>query len=101
MHESPLSGVDDGDALAKIEVRSQRRDARLAFADDVDRRRLQQPAGQPLLAHRRAAERQQLEHAAGPEDVEIIGIRMIGVLETLAARLGAHPASWMRAAPSR
>ena len=102
MHRSPaLPALTTAMRSRRSIRRAQRGDARLALADLGNRRRLQQPPGQPLLAHRRAARRQQLKQAARTEHVEVVGIGMIGDRE-IASPLGVVAASTdLRCAPRR
>ena len=88
----PAPGIDDGDAFAQVDARAQQACARLPLADVSHRRHTEQPRRKPLFAHRRAAARDQLKQAAGPENVQIVRVGMIAIAEPLTAWRIAHPA---------
>jgi len=77
--------ADERERLAQVERRAQLSDRLLATAHFVARRRGQQPAGECRLARRGARAAQQFEETALAEQVEIVGVGMLGIAESLAA----------------
>ena len=78
--------ADERERLAQVERRPQLGDGRLACAHHVARRRREQPGRQHRLARGRARAAQQLEETARAEEIEIVGVQVLGIAEALAAR---------------
>ena len=83
--------AEDGQVLPEIEARRQRLHGLLPRAHRRGIRRRQQPGGERLLAHARPRGAEQLEQRALAEEVEVAGIRMVGVAEARSGAAGARP----------
>ena len=84
LHADLRSFAEHREVFAQIQSLTQLRSALLSFQDRCDRTRRQQPAGQCVLSHARARDRQQLEQIAGTEQIEIGGIHMMRIVEARA-----------------
>ena len=80
----PHLGPQHGQVLAQVELFAELGDGDLALADLGGRSRLAKPARQGLLTRRGLGATQSFEQRAAAEDVQVLGIRVGGVLEALA-----------------
>ncbi len=85
----PVAG--HGHRFAQVEGGHELPNGLLAQAHFVGRRRTKQPGGDRLLTGTRPRRRQQLEQAAASEQVEVVGVEMVGWPEAVSRLGAAHP----------
>ena len=85
--------AEDGQVLSEIEVGRQRLHGLLPRAHRRGIRRSEEPGGQRVLAHARPRGAEQLEQRALAEEVEVAGVRMVGVAKARPGAAHARPLS--------
>ncbi len=83
--------TEDGQVLAQVEARRQYLHRRLPRAHGLDIGWRQQPGGQCALAHARSRLAQELVQRALAEEVEVVGIGMVGIVEAGSGASGPRP----------
>ena len=80
-----------GQVFGEIELRPQFSHRKLPLPDLIEGRRREQPLRQCFLTHSSARRRQQFEQTAPAEQVEVGGIDMVRIVETLSGLSRARP----------